>query len=312
MAAGSSRFDGAVLRAASFDQLHSLIVAWQGDVVVAKALRGPAPDRAVNIKSVSKTLVASLAGAGIDRGVLGSVDQPLGSLIPELIPASADPRARDITMAQLLTMQAGLERTSGANYGRWVGSGNWVEFVLSRPLVAEPGSGMLYSTGSYHVMGAVLTRLTGRSLLALAREWLGEPLGITFPAWTRDPQGYYLGGNNMLLSPLDLLRFGEMWRATGAWGGAAVLSEDWVVASWTARTVSPFSGDAYGYGWFLTELGGHATAYARGYGGQMLYVIPSLALTVVVTSDPTRPARSEGYVGDLHALVAEEIVSAVR
>jgi CubicO group peptidase (beta-lactamase class C family) len=72
-----------------------------------------------------------------------------------------------------------------------------------------------------------------------------------------------------------------------------------------------FSGDAYGYGWFLTRLGDHATAYARGYGGQMLYVIPSLELTIVVTSDPTRPARSAGYVGDLRALVAEEIVPAV-
>jgi CubicO group peptidase (beta-lactamase class C family) len=278
--------------------------------VVAEALRGPALDRPVNVKSVSKTLVASLAGAAIERGLLAGVEQPLGSLIPELIPASADPRVREITVAQLLTMQAGLERTSGPNYGRWVASDNWVEFVLSRPFVAEPGAGMLYSTGSYHLLGVILARAAGRSLLSLAREWLGEPLGIRFGAWTRDPQGYYLGGNNMLLSPLDLLRFGEMWRAAGAWGGEAILSEGWVAASWTPRTVSMFSGDAYGYGWFLTRLGGHAAAYARGYGGQMLYVIPSLELTIVVTSDPTRPARSEGYVGDLHALVAEEIVPA--
>lgn len=307
-----SRFAAAVRRAAGFDQLHGLAVAWRGEVVVAEAMRGPALDRPVNVKSVSKTLVASLAGAAIDRGVLEDVDQPLGALVPGLIPASADPRVREITVAQLLTMQAGLERTSGPNYGRWVNSDNWVEFVLSRPLVTEPGAGMLYSTGSYHLLGAVLTRVAGKSLLALAREWLGAPLGIAFGAWTRDPQGYYLGGNNMVLSPLDLLRFGEMWRAGGTWGAEAVLSKHWVAASWTPRTFSPFSGDAYGYGWFLTMLGGQAAAYARGYGGQMLYVVPSRELTVVVTSDPTRPARSEGYVGDLHALMVEEILPAVR
>ena len=143
---------------------------------------------------------------------------------------------------------------------------------------------MLYSTGSFHVLGAVLTRITGKSLLRLAREWLGEPLDILFPPWTRDPQGYYLGGNNMLLSPLDLLRFGETWRTGGIGGEGSVLSKDWMAASWTPRTVSPFSGDAYGYGWFLTTLGDHAAAYARGYGGQMLYVVPALELTVVVTS----------------------------
>ncbi|MEZ5666922.1 MAG: hypothetical protein R3F55_05730 [Alphaproteobacteria bacterium] len=51
--------------------------------------------------------------------------------------------------------------------------------------------------------------------------------------------------------------------------------------------------------------------YARGYGGQMIYVVPDLALTVAVTSDPNRPARSDGYVGDLRAMLAEDIIPAV-
>ena len=44
----------------------------------------------------------------------------------------------------------------------------------------------------------------------------------------------------------------------------------------------------------------------------MLFVVPSLGLTVVVTSDPTRPARSEGYVGDLRALLADDIIPAAE
>jgi CubicO group peptidase (beta-lactamase class C family) len=169
---------------------------------------------------------------------------------------------------------------------------------------------MLYSTGSYHVLGAALARAADRSLLALARDWLGEPLGIEIPPWTRDPQGFYMGGNEMSLSPMALFRFGEMWRRRGAWNGTRVLSEAWVEASWVPRTRSPFSGHDYGYGWFLAEMGGHRVAYARGYGGQMLYVVPGLGMTVVVTSDPTRPARSEGHVGELNDLLAEEIIPA--
>jgi CubicO group peptidase (beta-lactamase class C family) len=302
--------DRAARRAASLPQLHGLIIARAGRVAFAEAFRGPPVNRAVNVKSVSKTIVASLAGAALDRGVLAGVDQPLTAVIGDLVPPDADPRVHRITVADLLTMQAGLERTSGPNYGRWVSSRSWVGFALSRPFAAEPGAGMLYSTGSYHLLGVMLARAADRSLLALARDWLGDPLGIDFGPWTRDPDGFYMGGNNMVLSPMHLLRFGELWRQQGVWQGRAVLSPAWIGASWTARTHSPFSGDDYGYGWFLTRVADRAAMYARGYGGQMLYVVPSLDLTVVVTSDPNRPARSEGHVGDLRALLAEEIIPA--
>jgi CubicO group peptidase (beta-lactamase class C family) len=118
-----------------------------------------------------------------------------------------------------------------------------VAHALSRPFVDAPGGGMLYSTGSSHLLSAILTRASGRSTLDLARDWLGEPLGIGFPPWDRDPQGVYLGGNNMALSPRELLRFGELYRQGGELDGRRILSEAWVETSWTPRTRSVFSGD---------------------------------------------------------------------
>lgn len=314
---GSPGIDSAALRrigqrAAGFDQLHALVVARRGEIVFAEAFRGPDLDVPVNVKSVSKTIVASLVGVALDRDILGGVGQRAVNLLGDMVPGDADPRVHEITLADLLTMQAGLERTSGANYGRWVQSGDWIGHALGQPFVAEPGERMLYSTGSYHLLGAALARAADRSLLGLAREWLGDPLDIEIPPWTRDPQGFYMGGNDMQLSPTALVRFGEMWRRGGIWNGDRVLSRDWIEAAWTPRTRSPFSGDAYGYGWFLDRVRGHRLAYARGYGGQMVYVVPSLDLTVVVTSDPTRPARTQGYAGQLKSMLAEEIIPALE
>lgn len=309
LALGSgARFGPAIDAARVLDQLHAIVIGLDGEIVLAEALRGPAPERPVNVKSVSKTVVAALTGIAIERGHLPGTEATLGEVAPGLIPRGADPRVAGITIADLLTMQAGLERTSGANYGSWVSSRNWVADALSRPMVAEPGSRMLYSTGSYHVLGAVLTEVTGRSLLAFARETLGAPLGIEIPAWTRDPQGRYMGGNEMALSPVAMFRFGDAFRQGGVFAGRRIVGEPWVRASFVPRTRSVFSGDRYGFGWFLSRAGGHEVAYARGYGGQMIYVLPSLGLTVAMTSDPTRPARSDGHVGDLHRLLTEVIV----
>ncbi|MCE6953061.1 beta-lactamase family protein [Cereibacter sphaeroides] len=306
------RLAGTLEAARSLRQLNALVVARGGEILVSEALRGPSPDRPVNVKSVSKTLVAALLGAAIDRGVVPGVRATLGELAPKLIPDGADPRVRALTLEDLVSLRSGLERTSGPNYGAWVSSGNWVAFALSRPFVAEPGGAMLYSTGSFHVLGAALAEVSGRSLLALARDWLGGPLDIAIPPWTRDPQGFYLGGNEMALSPLALLRFGEMVRTGGTWGGRQVLSRDWVDRSLTPRTRSPFSGLDYGYGWFLGASAGERLALARGYGGQIVCLLPDLEATVVITSDPTQPARSGGYFGDLMRLVGEVAVPELR
>ena len=171
---------------------------------------------------------------------------------------------------------------------------------------------MLYSTGSYHLLSAVLTQASGRSTLELARDWLGEPLGIDIPPWTRDPQGFYLGGNNMMLAPRALLRFGEMYRQGGSYLGRRVLPASWVEASWTPRARSRFTGHHYGYGWFLAQARGRRVCYAWGYGGQMIYVVPDLALTVVMTSDNTAPSGRSGYVRRLHELLVRNIMPAAE
>jgi CubicO group peptidase (beta-lactamase class C family) len=302
-----ARYASAYDRALSLDQLRSLVISEKGAVVAADALRGPSHDTPVNVKSVSKSVVSALVGIAIDRGELPGPEATLAEVAPRLIPAAAEPGAGEITLGDFLSMRTGLERTSGGNYGTWVESGDWVSHALTRPFVGEPGGQMLYSTGNTHVLGAVLTEVTGLSLLEQARRRIGTPLDIQIPPWTRDPQGRYMGGNNMALSPLAMVRFGEAWRTD-----LGVVPRNWVEAAWTPRTRSRYSGDSYGYGWFLTNMRGHSVAYARGYGGQMIWVVPDLAVTVAVTSDPDRPARSRGYASDLHRLVEEVILPEAR
>jgi CubicO group peptidase (beta-lactamase class C family) len=304
--------DQALDRAAALPNLHTLLVARTGEERVGQVFRGPGLEQPVNVKSVSKSVMAALAGAAIERGVLDGVDQPVAPVLDGLVPADADPRVEAITVEHLLTMRAGLERTSGRNYGRWVNSPDWIRYALSRPFVDQPGGRMLYSTGSYHLLSAVLTRASGRSTLELARAWLGEPLGIDIPPWTRDPQGFYLGGNNMLLAPRALLRFGEMYRQGGSYGDRRVLPASWIEASWTPRVRSRFTGHHYGYGWFIAQARGRRVHYAWGYGGQMIYVVPDLALTVVITSDPTTPSGRSGYVRQLHQLLVQAIIPAAE
>ena len=312
LASRTNSWQEVVKEAYALKQCHAIAVHRDGKQVLAERFRGPAFDRLVPIKSVSKTLVAALTGVAVDRGEIPSMNSTLGDLIPRLIPSSADPKVAEITVDNLITMRAGLERTSGRGYNRWVRSDNWVANALSQPMVAEPGTRMLYSTGSYHILGTILSEVTGTSLLTLARYRLGRPLGIEIPAWTRDPQGRYLGGNEMALTIAAMIRFGEMYRNGGLAGGTRVLSQDWVTRSQQPVTRSMFSGLGYGYGWFLGETDGTSYALARGYGGQIICIVPDFALTIAITSDPTLPARSHGYFGELMRLITKTVIPIAR
>lgn len=305
-----ARMARAEARLAALPRFHALLVARDGQVFAARRFRGPPIDASVNVKSASKSVLSALVGIAIGKGVLAGLDQPVALWLEPDFPENPDPRLYEITVGDLLSMRSGLERTSGEAYGGWVASANWVRDALARPMTGDPGGRMRYSTGNTHLLSAVLTRAAGRSTYALARDWLADPLGIDLPPWPRDPQGLYFGGNDMRLSPRAMLRFGELYRMGGMDAGRRILPEGWVETSWRPLGFSAWSGHGYGYGWFAGSLGGHAVHFAWGYGGQMIYVVPKLRLTIVMTSDAAPHPRAESHISTLHAVVAEEIVPA--
>lgn len=301
-----------IAQARRLPRLRSLLILRDGKALAEERFNGgPALDRPVNIKSASKSVLSALVGVAIARGVLTGVDQRVLSVLGSEAPPDPDPRLSRLTVEDLLTMRAGLERTSGENYGRWVSSRNWVRFALARPFVDQPGGAMLYSTGNTHLLSAMLTRAAGRDTHTLMRDWLAAPLGIVIPPWSRDPQGIYFGGNDMMMSPRALARFGELYRLGGVIDGRRIIPARWIEGSWRPRTVSPWSGGRYGYGWFIGTSRGHPLQFAWGYGGQMLFIVPDLKLTVVMTSDSSG-ARDNGHIAALHTLLDDGIVPAAE
>ena len=232
------RLDAAVEAAGQLPRLHSLLVSWRGNLVVEEYFHGSRASLPANIKSASKTIISALVGIAIEQGKIESLDTPIAPYFPNLRADSADAAKRAITIEDLVSMRSGLESTSGRNYGRWVNSGNWVRHILSRPLEAEPGGPMIYSTGTTHLLSAILTSATGSSTRDFAQEVLAGPLGFELAPWPRDPQGIYFGGNDMLLTPRQMLAFGEMYLRRGRANGKQIVPESWVDASWVPRTRS--------------------------------------------------------------------------
>ena len=318
-AAQDDRFAGAVNAAGALPRLHSLLASWRGEVVLERYFNGARATRAANVKSVSKSIISALVGVAIDRGMVPGPETPIRTYFPE-IAQDRDARKQRITMEDLLTMRSGLESTSNRNYGAWVQSRNWVQHALAKPLVAEPGTGMEYSTGNTHVLSAILTKATGASTWQFAQDSLAMPNGFTLPRWPQDPQGIYFGGNDMLLTPRQMLSFGELYLRHGRLSVKGsdpvtpprqVVPRKWIEQSFVARGVSPISGNQYGYGWWMRELAGHQAYFAWGFGGQYIILVPDLDLVVVTTSASTVAEDRRSHRRTLFELVEDLVIAPV-
>ena len=297
---------------ADLPRAHSLLVSWRGDLMLERYFNGMRPGRLANIKSASKSIISALVGIAVDRGLIADVKQPVHSFFPDLLGTNADPRKRGITIEDLLTMRSGLETTSNRNYGAWVQSSNWVRHALNRPLVNAPGTTMEYSTGSTHLLSAILTKATGKSTWQFAQETIAQPMGFQLAQWPRDPQGIYFGGNDMLMTPRQMLAFGDLYLHHGRRNGQQIVPERWVAASQIPRTQSRRESDRfYGYGWWVRELAGYRAYYAWGYGGQYIFIVPDLDLVVVTTSSSTAGEERRDHRRTVYEIIEHFIIAPV-
>jgi CubicO group peptidase (beta-lactamase class C family) len=107
-----------------------------------------------------------------------------------------------------------------------------------------------------------------------------------------------------------MLAFGELYLSGGRANGQQVIPAEWVRQSFVPRVRSRREEDRfYGYGWWIRELAGQQTAYAWGFGGQFIFVVPKLDLVVVTTSATTLEDERRSHRFTVLDLVEQLIIA---
>jgi CubicO group peptidase (beta-lactamase class C family) len=299
----SAGLEAAAKAAAQLPRLRSLVVSHKGSIILERYFNGARAAQPANIKSASKSVIAALVGIAIANGQIASVETKAARYLPELA-SDPDPIKRGISIEDLLTMRSGLESTSGRGYGAWVQSKNWVRHVLSRPMIDRPGQRVEYSTGSSHLLSAILTKATGKSTWQFAQDELARPLGFSLAKWMTDPQGIYFGGNEMLMTPRQMVRFGELYLNEGKAGDQQIVPKSWIDRTRVPRGRSRWGHDReYGYGFWIRPFAGHDGYYAWGYGGQFIFIIPARDLVIVTTSRVDVSRERRDHLDAIYTLV---------
>ncbi len=288
--------------------VRSLLIQQNGELIKAEGFNGRSLNRPFNIKSASKSIIGLLTGIAIEEGFIPSVDEPIVTYFPGYFEENPDSLKESITIKNLLTMKTGLRSTSSRNYGAWVISDDWVKYALDQDFVAEIDGRMVYSTGTSHLLSVIITKASGMSTKAFAEKYLFDPMNITVGGWDKDPQGYYMGGNNVALKPADMLKIGQLILDDGAYDGEQLISRNWIRDSFETYTYSNYNPYGYGYQWWNQEIAGKKVFFAWGNGGQYIFMIPELNSVIVITSSTLNTTPRRSYKDTIFPLMGEQII----
>lgn len=264
--------------------IRSLLVSVEGELVLEEYFDTYSPDSLDHQRSGTKSIMASLIGIAIDKGMITAMDDPVSNYLDV-----NDERLKTISIRHLLTMTSGFdwnEEVSVDEYNAWVSSGDQLGFLLRKSMAHQPGKVWNYNSATMHLLSMILTRASGMSTLEFAKQFLFNPIGIQQVSWERLAKGFYNGGAGLQLRPRDMIKLGELHGNIGHYAGQQVLPKQFVEAAISHQEPEPFESDeniGYGYGWWVGEPNGIKAFLARGYAGQIIAVFPEKGLVVAIT-----------------------------
>ena len=276
--------------------LHSFMVVRHGCVIASGWWAPEAADKPHILMSVSKSFTSTAVGLATADGKL-SLDDPVLKFFPEDAPADPSDHLKALTVRDLLTMTGGHDTEPKSGSG-----GPTVKQFLAHPFVHQPGTHFQYNTMGTYTLSAIVTKVTGQTVLDFLQPRLFDPLGIEHPEWDRSSEGYSLGGYGLKLRTEDIARFGQLLLQKGEWHGKQLVPPEWIAQA-TSRQVSNEQEDhskigpdwVQGYGFQFWRCR-HNAYRADGAGGQFCVVMPEQDAVVAIT------AQTGNMQGELDAI----------
>lgn len=268
-----------------------------------------------SMQSVSKTVTSVIYGIAITRGDFkAGLDTPVLKFFDETKVKNVDDRKRRMTLRNVLTMTTGLEWNENVPYddprsdsSLMEATDDWVQYVIDKPMAAEPGKVFNYSSGATELLAYIFQKETGQDIDDYGERYLFSPLGIRHH-WKRTYLGVVDTEGGLYLNGEDLAKIGYLYLHGGVWDGKQIVSKEWVKESLTPHIDADDDGEnfKYGFKWWLYPLGGKFVWMARGFGGQRLMVFPDEDLIAVFTG--WEIIKDDAPAGDL----VKRLLPAVR
>ena len=305
--------------AAAMPRFRSLLVARHGKLVAENYFGGANSTTVFDLRSVTKSVVSMLTGIAVQNGKLPNIDATVGTYVDT--PYTLDAGDRAVTVRQLLTMTSRYQwdENTADDYNLWILSNDHVQFLVDRRQT-DPAGMFTYNSAAVNLLGVVLQHAVAQPLPQFANETLFQPLGITSVQWEELEPDMVNAGSGIKMTATDLLRFGQLLLQKGRSADRQVVPESWIDASTAPQfgwrqSYGAQGSTTYGYLWWVAQPPATVASFAWGFGGQFAYVVPSLDLVVVATTNwqgISSEINPTTFAGNVLTVIVNDVLPAAR
>ena len=267
------------------DAVQGFMLLRHGSVVAEGWWNPYSPQSQHSLYSLSKSFTSTAIGLAAAEGWL-TVDDPVLKFFPDDAPSNPSENLKAMRVLHLLSMNTGHKEDTTRHVFQSEND-NWARVFLSLPVEYQPGTWFVYNTAATYMLSAIITKLTGESLLDYLRPRLFDPLGIENPAWETDPRGINIGGSGLHITTEDIACFGQMYLQKGMWQGQRIVQEQWIAEATKATSdnsntqTNPDWTVGYGYQFWRCR---HNAYRGDGAFGQYCVIMPEQDVVLAMNS----------------------------
>ncbi|MBR4168857.1 MAG: serine hydrolase [Lachnospiraceae bacterium] len=278
-----------------------------GETILDACWHGFKTADAMNVNSVTKGIVALLAGIALDKGSIRSPDQKVMDFFPDYSVKRGEKTIYEVTIRHLLTMTAPYKGKSEP-WKKVCTSDDWTLTVLDYLGGRKGITGEFrYATLGIQILAGIIERATGEKCIDFANRNLFVPLGL--PArvphgdsskedqfdffmnknprkyeWYVDPKGSATAGWGLCMSAKDMAVTGAMVQNGGQYNGKRIVSEAYINDMLTPhlKLDERFGFMNYGYLWYK-PFDDRPVYAAIGDSGNIIYVNQEANISVGIT-----------------------------
>ncbi len=256
--------------------LHHVMVLRHGAVIAEASVAPYVKGMWHASYSMCKTITGMAIGMLIGEGRLSLDDKVLSLLDKKAILTGK----KNLTVEHLLTMSSGVT----FNETGMVAGDDWVSGYVQAGSKGTPGKQFEYNSMNTYILSAIVTKITGETLMEYLRPRLWEPLNITKIFWESCPMGINKGGWGLFISTEDAAKLGQLVLQKGNWQGQQLVPERWLEAAVAKHMETPEYMGPYGYGYQVWLGGRPGSCTFNGMLGQNVVVYPDLDMVIATNA----------------------------